>query len=595
MKLNSKQRKGAGYMIEAIIASITIFLFAFGQSPAEPSQDWSNFQGQIAANDLGYTLKQTGDLNNILKRYHTGSMETAVSTMTNDQLEVSGTIENLPLNDASIGFTSTNYGGLQERHTDTIRDVDSSDKCSGDLEEIEEKSGTSIKRTTDPGDHDDVVLYFANTGSQTSGSGYDTLYVDNKTRCQFSASEGPIYIDEFFKWNTSTSGEYKYYDLKDIDGGSDQFTYYNATLPITLRKRMNKPINSIKTTQKMDTFNLATSDTDVYDLIIIRRQEAIEHINDNSDSRQKIREFMQDKPVLILANLSKSKVETGFIADTGLKWMSLNHSSEPDNPQFSKSPASRKVKTYFKGADGDKSNLDLPIGGNISSSNSDSLTQEEPLLYARDGEYITTPWNSSNHSMVQIDPDSIDGEPESACYSEDGDTDDQTSSLTRGQFSFPDDSSDTKVEYNVINAQMGKDSCKSVRALSIDFDNDGTYTEEGEGPFLNGEEILVEDKIYKVDVTESDSAEFIFTGNDDIEVVNYRSSFEDFRGDKLARIGYEKSYSEADIKLISATAYWLLGDTTEFGQEKSSSFSTTVLGSVNQNVYMPYKVSLRWR
>lgn len=595
--LSPKQRKGIGYMIEGIIAAVTVFIFAFGQTPTETAQDWSSFQNQITANDLSYTLKKTGDLNAILKEQNTGSLETAVSSMTDGQLEISGTVDNLPLNDASIGFTSTNYGGLEERHTDSIRDVESSDRCSGDLEEIEQQSGTSIKRTEDPGAHDDVVLYFADTDPQVSGGftnqvDYDTLYVDNQTTCQFSASEGPIYVDDFFRWNTSVSGEYEYYDLKNIDGGSNQITYYNATLPFNLQKQMNQPINGIKTNQDVDTFNLATANIDTYDLIVIRREEAIGYINSTSDEQQKVKDFMKEKPVLIVANLTKPKTETGFIADIGLKWIDLSYTSQPNDYQFSESSMSRKVETYFEGVNGDRSSLNLPPGGKISSSNSESLIQEDPLLYARNGNYFTDPWNATNYSMKKFDPDSIDGEPESACYS-----DSPTSNLTRGAFSFPDNESDQKVDYTVINAKMGKTSsdCGIVRALSIDLDNDGVYTEEGEGPFFSGEKLILESKIYKVAATSSDSAEFVFSGNNDPEIVNYRSSFENFGGDQLARIGYKEDYSENNMKLISSTVYWLLGDTTEFGAKKPSSVSTTVLGSINQNVYMPYRVSLRWR
>lgn len=584
-------------MIEGFVAALTVFIFAFGQTPADPSQDWATFQNQLTANDLSYTLEKTGDLNTILKKQHTGSLETAVSSMTEEQLEISGTIDNLPLNDATIGFTSTNYNGLQERHTDSIRDVQSGDQCSGDLEEIEQQSGTSIKRTEDPGNHDGVVLYFADTDPQVSGGtnsdvDYDTLYVDNQTRCQFSASEGPIYIDEFFQWNTSAPGDYEHYDFKSIDGGSNQFTYYNATLPLNLRNRMNQPINGIETTQNVDTFNLATTDINTYDLVVIRREEAIEYLNANPDEEQKIKDFLGDKPVLIIANLSKSTTENGFISDTGLKWIDLSYSSQPDNYQFSYSSISRKVETYFQGSNGDILTLDLPPGGKVSSSNRDALTQEEPLLYARDGDYVTNPWNATNYSMEQVDPDIINGKPESACYNSG-----PSSALTQGTFSFPDNNSDSDVDYDVINVQMGKTSsdCDVVRALSIDLDDDGVYTEDGEGPFFAGEKIVIESKTYTVDAGASDSAEFVFTGNSNPEIVNYRSSFKDFQGDQLARVAYMDSYPDNSMKLVSSTVYWLLGDTTEFGQEEDSSISTTVLGSINQNTYMPYKVSLRWR
>jgi len=594
--ISEQKRKGIGYMIEGIIASVTLFIFAFGQTPAEPSQDWSTFQDEIAASDLSYTLKQTGDLNFILKRQHTGSLETAVSTITEDELAVSGTVENLPLNDASIGFTSTNHAGLQERHTDPIRDVVNGDRCYGDLEEIEQQTGTSIKRTEDPGDHDGVVLYLADTDPQVSGGtnseiDYDTLYVDNQTRCQFSASEGPFYNDEFFRWNTSVSGAYEYYDLKNIDGDSNQLTYYNATLPFQVKKQMGKPINSIETTQTINTFNLDTANLNVYDLIVIRREQAIEYINANPDREQKIVDFMRNNPVLVISNLSKANVENGFIADTGLKWVDLSYSEDPNNYQFSNSQISRKLETYFEGSNGEILDLDLPTGGKIASSNSESITQDDPILYARDGNYITDPWNGTNYSMEQVDPDTINGKPESTCYNSG-----PSSALTKGTFSFPDNSSDSDIEYNVINAQMGTTgNCGVVRSLSIDLDNDGIYTEEGEGPFFSGERIILESKSYTIDATSSNSAEFVFSGNSNPEIVNYRSSFEGFRGDRLARLAYQEDYSEDSMKLISSTAYWLLGDTTQFGNRDKSSVSTTVLGSINQNVYMPYKVSLRWR
>jgi len=594
--ISEQKRKGIGYMIEGIIASVTLFIFAFGQTPAEPSQDWSTFQDEIAASDLSYTLKQTGDLNFILKRQHTGSLETAVSTITEDELAVSGTVENLPLNDASIGFTSTNHAGLQERHTDPIRDVVNGDRCYGDLEEIEQQTGTSIKRTEDPGDHDGVVLYLADTDPQVSGGtnseiDYDTLYVDNQTRCQFSASEGPFYNDEFFRWNTSVSGAYEYYDLKNIDGDSNQLTYYNATLPFQVKKQMGKPINSIETTQTINTFNLDTANLNVYDLIVIWREQAIEYINANPDREQKIVDFMRNNPVLVISNLSKANVENGFIADTGLKWVDLSYSEDPNNYQFSNSQISRKLETYFEGSNGEILDLDLPTGGKIASSNSESITQDDPILYARDGNYITDPWNGTNYSMEQVDPDTINGKPESTCYNSG-----PSSALTKGTFSFPDNSSDSDIEYNVINAQMGTTgNCGVVRSLSIDLDNDGIYTEEGEGPFFSGERIILESKSYTIDATSSNSAEFVFSGNSNPEIVNYRSSFEGFRGDRLARLAYQEDYSEDSMKLISSTAYWLLGDTTQFGNRDESSVSTTVLGSINQNVYMPYKVSLRWR
>ena len=594
IELPHNRRKGVGYMIEAIIATVTIFIFAFGQSPAEPVQDWNQFQNEITANDLSYTLKQTGDITPLLKRQETGSLQTAVSSMTEEEIEISGTIENLPLNDASIGVNAV----PSERHTDSIRDVQSGDRCEGDLEEINQQSGTSIKRTEDPGQHAGEVLYFADTDPDIAGGfnniagDYDSLWVDNGTRCQFSASEGPYYIDEFFKWNTSSTNS-EYYDFKNVSGTSNEFTYFNATLAVRIQQEMNKPINDINTDQQFDMFKLSDTDLNVYDLAVFKRNEAIDQLDANPDQAQKTRDFMEDKPVLFLANLTENDIETGFMSDTGVKWIDLGYTSSPANASFGKSAPGTDMKTYFRGVDGNISKVKMPPGGKISSSNQDTFMDQKQVLYSDEGRYQTDPWNATDYNMQQVDPDNIEGKPSSSCY-----TAGPSTALTKGSFSFPREDSGGTINYDVINSEIGTPgNCDNVRALSIDYSPENSeYDDSGEGPFLDGEEVTINGRQYEISISGHEAAEFVFSGNDSIELLNYRRSYEGIPGgSKMARMAYKEDYTKDDRKMIVATAYWLLDDSTEFGDQEASSVSTTVLGSVNQNSYMPYKLAMRWR
>ncbi len=596
------KRKGVGYIIEAVIATITLFVFVVGNTGSPQTQDWSSFEKELAGNDLAYTLKNTGDVEKFLKRQETGSLQTAVKSISSGSLETSGTINNLPITDISVGVNAVD----SEQHTAEIRDLESSDECSGDLEEIE--SEQPIKRITDSrsSQHDGTVLYFGDTDPQISGGfngeeDYDTMYVDNGTRCQFSSSEGPIYIDEFFKWNTSTREIY--YDFKNVSGNTNEVEYYNATQAVKIQRTLDKSLNGIDTSNLVDTFDLTGDDINVYDLLVLRRNEEVQNLNNVQSDAEKVENFLRRGSVLFLTNLSETDVKnsgtTDFMKNTGLKWVNLSRDTT-GSPRFTESTASSNTETYFQGLNGQIEEIELPPGGNISSSNGDTWMDEKPLI-EETGTYNSDTWNATSYSMSPVEPSVFSGLPESACIT---DENSESRNLTQDDFTFV-QNTDSSITYNVVNIEVGSDltHCENydTRALMIDRDNDDDFSEDREGPFLNGETVIVEDRRYVVRIKpssgsreEGEAAELSFIENNNIELVNYRTSFEDFNGQRMARMAYKESYNSDERKLITSILYWLSEDSRQFGSGNEVSGSTTVHGSITENTYMPYKLSLRW-
>ncbi len=591
------KRKGIGYIIEAVVAVITLFVFVLGNTGSPQTQNWDSFQKDLAGNDLAYTLKNTGDIEAFLKRQETGSLRTVTDTLSSGRLKTSGTINNIPITDISVGFNAIE----SEQSTLELEDVTSTDQCAGDLEEIENQTGTPVKKTNSSisSTHNGNVLYFADTDPQISGGynnqeDYDTMYVDNKTRCLFSSSEGPIYVDEFFKWNISD--EEVFYDLKNISRDGDTATIYTATQAFKIHKTMQKSLNGIETSNRVDTFDLSEDNIGVYDLLVLRRKEELQNLNDIPSDARKVKDFLKEGSVLIMSNLSKNHLKdsstTNFTQDLGLKWVDLDRGSTGD-PTFTESTASRDTETYFEGLGGDINGLSLPPGGNVSSSNGETWMDENPLIQGTQ-KYKSTEWNATNYSMDPVKPSTVSNLPETACLT---DENAKSSNLTRGEFTFT-KGTDSSVTYNVVNVEVGNDleHCKNhdTRALMV----------EGEGPYLNGETVMIEGREYVVrtkpmsgSLPEGEAAEFTFAENSNIELVNYRTSFEGFEGKKMARIAYKDAYNEEERKLIAAMLYWLADDSRQFGSQDTASGSTTVYGSIaeTENTYMPYRLSLRWK
>lgn len=602
-----ERRKGIGYIIEALAALLVLFIFVIGNNPVEPATDWNDFQDQVMSQDITLVMEKSGDIDDFVRNGETGSTTTLAETLSDGRLSVSGSIENVPITTQVVGFHTLE----DDRNNVTLSPVEevADNQCyqDNDLEEIESEEG-EIHRSKNA--VDGSYLYVADTDPEISGGNdeidYDSVWVDNRTRCQFSASEGPYYIGDFFYWG----GEH--YDFNQVYNGSSpkQLELFLSSQIQELRPELRSRMNGIETGTVVDTVAVERENLQAYDILVFRERQSL---NDIEENRERIEEFMSDGSVLLMMELRRedfyedlggtSAPEENFITGTGLRWVNLEYAAKPSDPaggNFNPNRQSGELETYFRGMEGDASQLNLRPSGNVTSSNSQNLKSSAALLSTGTGAYDRTEWNATNYEMNEVDPDSVEGEPKSECV---GDT--SSSALTQGEFDFHDYQSDSFVPYDVINIQLSDDpdTCDEdyVRAVEIDKDEDGDYDESDEGPFLDGEQVRVENKTFTVnfptqDALETgDTVEFVYNGESDIESINYRTSFEEFEGERLARMEYKSNYGLEEKKMIAAVTHWLSEDNARFGDQRDAEISTEIVGGVKENTFIPYRVSLRWR
>jgi hypothetical protein len=603
------KRKGIGYMIEVMASLLVVFTFILGNIPADPGTDWSDFQTEIIGEDITYVLEETGDTESFIRGGETGSLVTASETLSRDRVSVSGSVENVPISTQIVGFHTREIDRLNA----SLTPVSSGDQCHDDLEELEDSDAEILRsENTRAGAHIYVTDSDPGVSSGTNGEeDYDTTWVDNSTQCQFSSSEGPYYMDDFFYWGDGSGGDY--WDINEIYGDGP-IELFNSTQIIDLRGTLKQGVNGIDTGIDVDAVAVDREDLDSYNILVFRERETIEPNGVLETHKEKVQDYLSEGSVFLMMDLQKQDFYSGgtsadnFISETGLKWIDLPYRRDyRENPgdevggEFGSNSDSERVETFLKGVNGQTRGLNLTPGGNIASSNTRDFKRSEPLLYTDRGSYQTTVWNSTNYSMEEVDPANIDGYPETACV-EEGTVD---GNLTRGNFSFHNYENDDEVEYRAISTKLGQNDkfCREndVRALNVDFNRNGDFDDPGEGSFLNGESLTVKNKRYTAyfpgeeAIENGTAAEFVYTGDSGIENINFRTSFDGFSGNRLARLTYKENYNEDEKKIISAVIHWLSDDTKEFGENEESSISTETVGGVKENTFIPYKISMRWR
>ncbi|QKQ98465.1 hypothetical protein GKQ38_02980 [Candidatus Nanohaloarchaea archaeon] len=833
-------RKGAGYAIELMVSIFILLAFAAGSFDIPDNQNWSNFQQEVAAQDISYTLKKTGHITHFMKNAEIGSLKTAITTISGRNMHVSGTVSNLPILETSVGYNVLPKRQYPNQGLQGITD------CSGDLTELEEEVQPGVPlRQTDPAasrqSRHNVVLYVGDTDPRVSGgfnseTDYDTVWVDNKTQCQFTNSEGPYYIDNFFLWgNMTDDNPDTYYDIKEIDSSS--VSLFKADQPVKMKKMLSREVNGINTRTSVSTFDLGRANLSKYEILVFRDEAALSSIQAN---RQKVEDFMKTGSVLLLMNLDKSTTNSNdFIQDLGLEWVGMSQGSKSttcphtgdviidssnsgctfgpgrhflnsltiesgatayvennlsvcknspsgtcENVLYSKyapkivvegevnidgslvgtgagygssgstaygpgaggsataaggggyggpggsgaaaggseygssfeakrpgsaggydtddnaaggsgggsvwiqseefalsgsivmdgedgtadsgggsggsirveshqvsgsgtlsanggdasssagggaggrifvrsgsgntnfniqisggsgsgtassgsiqvtaglvdlanlvggftTTVSDEADSYFQGLNGDQRDVSLVPGGWVKSGGAETVTSDNNFFYAINHRYNSDDWNASSWSMSPTSPPP--GAPSGSEY-------------TMDTFTFPNGAT-----YSVLNTYLGSSDGTDIRALNVDFNDNGNYGDEGEGPFLQGERVIIANRRYRVafnNETGCDDgrlcAEFVFAGSDEIELINYRTNFEGFEGQRLARAAYEQSYEQSDVKVLASTLYWLRGDQLSFEQQNQPRFSTEIVGSVSEEVFMPYRLDLRW-
>ena len=579
--------KGLGYALEAMMASVVIFLFIFGAvEVASPSQDWNDYHREIAAQDLTYSMKASGKLTSFLKRGETGSLQTAFAEISDRDMEASGAVSNLPIAHADIGYFTV----PGKRQGQSITEVQSGDRCYGDLEELQRFANASdpIYRTENSALEaaHNVRLYFANTNPTgvegvTASSGYDTLWVDNGTQqCQFASSDGPFYLDQVFMWGNESSGDPNdFYEFNEIDADiSEESTFYQATQAYNISRTFREEVNGIKTSTSTDMVDFEEIDGSDYSILIFPERDSITEINSGSNEDILIDHLVSD-PVLFLANPTETQINTGFFERTGFDWIGTGYESAYGggavDADFSPTRPSLDMRTLYTGLNGNPSFQMYPPRKVVS--NTSSRLEASRTVYSPSLSYDLSEWNRSVTGMTSGGPDPA------GC----GDS-------NRGTVDFVEHS--PPIDFaNIAVGSNNTDSCFN-RAVMFDFNNSGTIDSD---IYVNGERIKVANREYAIDIvdcgTEGECANFIALGQQNVELMPHTASFEGFNGDKIALLGYNNAYTDSQQKIIASSVYWLLRGQTRFeGRSDPEEVTTVAMGGINEQVYMPYEINLRW-
>jgi hypothetical protein len=579
--------KGLGYALEAMMASVIVFLFIYGAvEVSSPDQNWNDYQRQIAAEDLTYTMKESGKLNSFMKRGETGTLQNSMALISDRDMEVSGAISNLPISQIDIGYFTV----PDKRIDQNIVEVGSGDRCNGDLQDIEEFAETDEIYRTDGNLEDNygVRLYFANTNptgveDAEASAGFDSLWVDNGTeQCQFASEDGPHYLDQMFYWgDDNTPEDSNYYEFNEIDVDSGSSTFYRASQAHNISDILSEEVNGIATSTSMDMTDFDEMSTTDYSLIIFPERDSLSEIDSNYDQ---VISHLVSNPVLLLMNPEENDIENNqLLDDAGLSWIDTGYQSSYSGGEvsaaFSSERKSLDLQTVYTGLDGSP-NFDMVPPGKVVSNTTDHL-EASRMLYSPSLSYNLSEWNDQVNGM------NSHSNPETSCNAFEG---------TANFHGYG--------NVDVLNVGLGPN-CPpennwQTRGLIIDFEGDGYSDNE---LHLNGERVIVENRQYAIDLSynsgsdtySEDSVEFIALGQDNVELMPNTASFNGYDGDRLAMLGHQNSYSENQRKAVSSAIYWLVKDEVRFeGREDPKAVSTSVLGGIDGRAYMPYEVNLRW-
>jgi len=523
-------------------------------------------------------------MDTFIQERNTGSLESTVNTLSGRDTEVSGGIENIPVNEINVGFHTLEEDEYEEVN---VEELTEDDQCGrpGDLEEIEEEkaSGTEILRTVEeqgdePGsmsfeERYGVKLYFADTGAQFDEDvQYDSVWVDNSSECQFADEDGPFRLNEHFKWGDNETDEPEdWFTFKGIEN-EEHLRVHNATQVRNFELMLDETLAGIPTETEVNTFRF-DEDIEDLDITIFRETQSLEEIDDSI-----LDEYLEEKPAIFLleSETDYNDFQGTYLDDAGFRWMNFDNIGEIEyeddtydgsttSSSFSEHPTSDRVLTYFNGLGGDEGSLEINPPGKIVSAE-DSMTTEDPLLESNEHNY--------NTSVFEIEKELPGSEP------------------WEGEMDFADETYDVR---NLILEGGG------TVASEIDTNHDGEYDE---GPLLIGEEVIIDQVNYMAFPTcqdqSSECAEFLFAGSSNVELIPHRTSLDNVdEGESVSIAGYQSSYDEEQLKLLTALIYYKSEDEMAFeGAEEPSDIETSVIGSIGKDEiekpHIPYRLDLRW-
>ena len=587
-------RKGQMHVIDAIAAVMILFLFAIGGLSTADDRDWSQFENQIIADDLSYTLKETGHIDEFISEGNTGSLKQAFNGITQRDFSTSGGIEGVAPN-LGIGF----FRRPSQIHEASVTNVTSGDACWVEVQnQIQSRSATPVLRTeASPiqNRNSPVTLYIGDyhiNEDLASQVDYDSIWVDRNDNCNFDRLSDPSEIDEIFEWGSGNHYEFRDVDV-DVDNWNGTIELAEADQMKRLQDTMAEEVNGIDNHVKIDSFTFDDSTEDL-DFHIFAEKESIELIEDES-RRNTVNSMIEEKPVLFMANLNQSLVENTVLQDNGFRWKDLGYRDQRGcgvtdqeissscgtlEVGFSSTADSQITKEMMSGLEADFSGISLYPEGSVVTEDGGAISFDKTM-------YL------QNFAYSEISRDRVNrGLTENTSVVEGAGT--SCKNITTGTLDLPDSGGNLQT-LDIVNTQLGNSPSycsQNNRALYIDRDGDGDYLDSDEGPFQDGETIQIRGLDYVTRIHGSavsgcgsdDCAGFVLDENAQVNVFTFNSDRE------VGRAPYEDVYSSEDRKALAGFIYMMAGSTQIQGNA-GGAISTNIYSSTEEE---PFRVSMRW-
>lgn len=585
------------HVLDSIAAVLILLIFAVSNFGTSTQNDWTAYENKIAAQDLSYTIKKTGLLGDSLKGGETGNLKTAIDVISERDMDVSGEITGVPPN-LDIGY----YLLDSKRKSAPLTRVNTTNSCYGQVQNnLRPRSDQPILRTREgsllESKNGGATLYLGNLRDGTNvGSlvDYDTIWIDSNEDCNFENLGNPVRENDIFQWGTGSMYEFRRVETQSNWRG----TLYvaEAGQMNRLQNSLNQRIGGINNRVRIDSFRLQ-EDLESYDMLLIPGSNSVQEIQ-SSPRTDTMKQQSQEKPVVFMADATKTLVQDTFIGEVGFQWEDLRYSATADancpltGPHtiddcghirmgYTENPRSKGLESRIKAHRTRTSSVTLRPEGSITSRDKGILSTQKIL------ELPEYRYNKIGRDRVRKDlsQTSLADSKEPATY---------CNNVTTADYSFP-DREGVLDSITVVNTQLGgTDSyCQqNNRAVYIDKDSDGDYAQESEGPYQDGETIEIRGLTYTVDIMPSytpgcgpdDCVGFINQENAKVSLFNYNSE------QGVARIPYEEQYSQSDRKVIAAFLY-TISDPMDIPSSVQGDISTNIYGTVEGN---SYEVNMRW-
>lgn len=575
-------RKGIGYIIEGIAALIIVLGFVLAISPSQDDvqTDWVDQRNEVMADDLSYVMKQSGSLDRFATRGDTGSIRSLGYRLSGGDFTLSGTIQRVPAQDLTVGWT------IEEDDVEELQitEVDESDECSGQLEEIDQSHEDSpIMRTQDPinGAH----LYLTDTDPDVaegfdefrSRPDYDTLWVDNGTRCQFAEEDGPFFKDDFF-YGGDKEENGKFYEFKEVED-DENLILHTADQPAFALNEIEESLEHTDPDIEFETIKFG-SDLPRYDVVVVRNSDTLETLEDEGFMDDYISFLEEQGSLVFMMDLEEEEVES-HLEEFGLEWVDHEiESGEFDSIGFGTSSMAVKMESFFNLMDGDRQEVEIEVESQILPVIEGSIVTRDPEVMGKEG------FEDGLDINENLDEgSSLDGLPESDC---------SDPLHYGGEVDFIGLEDPVTVATTPVDTD---EDCRGTWLLSIDLEDDGS-ADADIGTLRQGDEIMIGGETYTVGFGEDgEYGEEVFfeTEREFRPGLAINSPVYGGTGSNPAIfMPNPDELNGNDAKLLGSVLMGSRPDPPSFGSEEGYFHETDMAGRIEDGGGLFYELNLRW-